>query len=200
MLLDVKLLAATNGDKRLDDVLKAAYERFYVKEKRGFEEAELQALIEKETGVSVDDIFAAAHAVGSPDYNRYLNAVGYEVVDYNEGRDLPDLGITTTVTDGRVTVTGVGRGTAAWDGGINVRDELIAINGERLDSQGKELSRAVQTAAIGDSLHVLVARDGKIRELTVTLKKDTRRSLGIVPMPNATPEQQRLGRLWLSVQ
>lgn len=200
MLLDVKLLAATNGDKRLDDVLKAAYERFYVKEKRGFEEAELQVLIEKETGVSVDDIFAAAHAVGSPDYNRYLNAVGYEVVDYNEGRDLPDLGITTTVTDGRVTVTGVGRGTAAWDGGINVRDELIAINGERLDSQGKELSRAVQTAAIGDSLQVLVARDGKIRELTVTLKKDTRRSLGIVPMPNATPEQQRLGKLWLSVQ
>src|SRR5690606_41993051 len=109
MLLDVKLLAATNGDKRLDDVLKAAYERFYAKEKRGFKEAELQALIEKETGVSVDDIFAAAHAVGSPDYNPYLNAAGYEEVESNARRDLPDLGITTTQTAGRATVTGNGR-------------------------------------------------------------------------------------------
>src|SRR5690606_17553046 len=162
MLLDVKILAETNGKMRLDDVLKAAYETFYVKEKRGFETGELQQLIEQVTGVSAADIFAAAHTTGPLDYNRYLNAVGYEVVDYNDGADLPELGVSTSVTDGRVLVTGVSRGTAAWEAGINVRDEIIAINDERLDPHGKELSRAIQSAAIGDVLHVLISRDGKI--------------------------------------
>ena len=199
MLLDVKLLAETNGKKRLDDILKAAYETFYVKEKRGFEEHEFQALIEQVTGVSVADIFEAARTAGPLDYNRYLNAVGYEVVDYNDGSDLPDLGIATSVSEGRVVVTGVSRGTAAWNAGINVRDEIIAINGERLDTQGKELSRVLQTAAVGDVLHVLISRDGKIRQLDATLLKDTRGSFGIIPLTNATAEQQRLGSSWLSL-
>ena len=198
MMLDLKLLAGTNGEKRLDDVLKAAYETFYVQKKRGFEELELQTLIEQVTGISVADIFDAAHTTGSLDYNRYLNAVGYEVIDYNDGRELPDLGISTSVSDGRVLVTGVGRGTAAWDSGINVRDEIIAINGERLDAHGKELNRVLQTAAIGDVLHVLIARDGKIQQLPVTLLKDTRGSFGIIPLADATVEQQRLGKIWLS--
>lgn len=198
MMLDLKLLAGTNGEKRLDDVLKAAYETFYVQKKRGFEEHELQALIEQVTGVSVTDIFDAAHTAGSLDYNRYLNAVGYEVIDYNDGRELPDLGISTSVSDGRVMVTGVSRGTAAWEAGINVRDEIIAINGERLDAHGKELNRVLQTAAIGDVLRVWIARDGKIRELSVKLLKDTRGSFGIIPLTNATAEQQHLGKIWLS--
>lgn len=200
MMLDLKILAATEGKQRLDDVLKAAYETFYVQKKRGFEERELQTLIEQIAGTSVADIFEAAHTPGSLDYNRYLNAVGYELIDYNDGRELPDLGINTSSADGRVWVTNVSRGTGAWDGGINVRDEIIAINGERLDAQGKELNRVLQTAAIGDVLRVLISRDGKIRELRVTLTKDMRSSFGIIPLVNATPEQQQLGKIWLSVQ
>lgn len=200
MMLDLKILAETRGEKRLDDVLKAAYETFYIQKKRGFEEHEFHALIEQVTGVSVADIFEAAHAAGSLDYNRYLNTVGYEVIDYNAGRELPDLGISTTVTDGRVVVTSVSRGTSAWEGGINVRDEIIAINGERLDVHGKELNRVMQTAAIGDALQVLIARDGKIRKLNVTLMKDNRGSFAIIPLADATAEQQRLGKIWLSLQ
>jgi len=198
-MLDLKILAATNGEKRLDDVLKAAYQTFYVDKKRGFEEHEFQTLIEQVAGTSVADIFEAAHTTGSLDYNRYLNAVGYEVIDYNNGRELPDLGISTSIVDGRVVVTAVSRSSSAWNDGINVRDEIIAINGERLDVHGKELNRVLQTAAIGDMLQVLIARDGRIRELSVTLMKDNRGSFSIIPLVDATPEQQRLGKIWLSV-
>lgn len=199
MLLDVKILAATKGEKRLDDVLKAAYDKFYVRAQRGFEIPEFQALIEEIAGTSVADIFDAAHAVGTLDYNRYLNAVGYELVNYNEGKQLPDLGFSTTVEDGRITVSGVTRGTGAWNGGINVRDEILAINGERLDANGRELNRLIQSATIGDRLDVLIARDGKIRELAITLSEDTKGSFRIVPMPGASPEQEKLGKIWLSL-
>src|SRR5690606_1689890 len=137
MLLDLKILAATQGERRLDNVLKAAYEQFYVAEQRGFEEQEFQELIEQIAGTSVADIFHAAHNAGPLDYNSYLNAAGYELIDYNEGRKLPDLGFNTSVNDGRIMVTAVTRGTGAWDGGINVRDEILAINGERLDANGR---------------------------------------------------------------
>ncbi|SFB84411.1 Predicted metalloprotease, contains C-terminal PDZ domain [Parapedobacter composti] len=198
MMLDLKILAATQGQKRLDDVLKAAYEEFYVKKQRGFEEHELQALIEDIAGVSVADIFRAAHTVEPLDYNQYLNAVGYELVDHNRGHELPDFGVSTSVSDGRIVVTGVNRGSGAWDGGINVKDELIAINGERLDNGGRELNRILQTAAVGDKLDVLVARDGKLRELSITLNRDTKGAFSIIPLQHATAEQESLGRIWLS--
>lgn len=199
MLLDLKIIAATEGRKRLDDVLKTAYEKFYLQERRGFEPNEFRALAEEIAGTSIADIFEAANSAGPLDYNRYLNAVGYELVDYNKGRRIPELGFSTSVNDGRITVTSVSRGTAAWDGGVNVHDELIAINGERLDTGGKELNRVMQTAAVGDTLEILIARDGRLRSLTVTLKQDTRGAFNIVPMPNATSEQQKLGKIWLSL-
>src|SRR5690606_31390671 len=197
MLLDLKILAATQGEKRLDDVLKAAYEKFYVNEKRGFEEGEFQALMEQVAGTSVADIFDAARTVGPLDYNNYLNAAGYELVDYNKGLTIPDIGFSTSANDGRILVTGVSRGTGAWKGGINVRDEILAINGERLDANGRELNRLMQTVAVGDELDVLIARDGKIRELIITLTESTKGSFRIVAMPNASPEQKELGQIWL---
>src|SRR5690606_12154546 len=200
MLLDVRILEATNGEKRLDDVLKTAYETFYVKAQRGFREQELQALIEQVAGSSVADIFEAANTTKPIDYNRYLNAVGYELVDYHNGRSIPELGISTSVNDGRIIVSAVGRGTGAWDGGLNVRDEVIAINGERLDTGGKELNRIMQEASVGDVLNVLVSRDGRMRKLPITLKQETKGAFNIVPLANATAAQERLGRIWLSLQ
>lgn len=199
MLLDVKILAATAGKKRLDDALKAAYEKFYIKEQRGFEIPEFQSLVEQVAGTSVADIFDAAHAVGPLDYNHYLNPVGYELVDYNEGRQVPDLGFNTSTNDGRIMVTGVTRGTGAWNGGINVRDEILAINGERLDANGRELNRLMQSADVGDKLDVLIARDGKIREVTITLTADLAGSFRIVPLKNVSAAQERLGKIWLSL-
>src|SRR5690606_25966468 len=53
MMLDLKILAATGGQKRLDDVLRTAYETFYIQKERGFEVHEFQALVERIAGVAV---------------------------------------------------------------------------------------------------------------------------------------------------
>src|SRR5690606_19125641 len=49
--LDLCILAETQGTKRLDDVLRAAYTFFYKEKGRGFEEREFQRLAEQVTGV-----------------------------------------------------------------------------------------------------------------------------------------------------
>lgn len=200
MLMDVKIIAATNGSKNLDDVLKEAYQVFYVEKNRGFEEEELAALIKDVTGVSVDEIFRSAHTVEKLDYNEYLNGVGYELRDLAKNQQRPDLGARTSNQNGRLMVTSVDRGSGAWDGGLNVRDEIIAINGNRLDATGREMSAIMQQAKVGDSVTIMIARDGQIRELEITLKNDQNAMYSIAPLQGATSEQQRLGKLWLSSQ
>src|SRR5690606_18084660 len=81
--LDIQILAHTKGEKRLDDVLRMAYEQFYLIAGTGFEEGEFQDLAEKVTGTDLSDIFQAAHQLIELDYNSYFNAVGYELIDLN---------------------------------------------------------------------------------------------------------------------
>ncbi len=200
LAMDAKIIANTDGKKSLDDVLKAAYEHFYINLDRGFEEAELEELIEEVTGVSVAEIFRAAHSVDALDYNAYLRPIGYELIDQNEGQQIADLGVRTAVTDGRIMVTGITRNGAAWDAGISVRDEIIAINGTRLDAGGRELANIIAQATIGEDVRVLIARDGLIRELTVTLKPASEGAYVVRRLPLATEEQQRLGQIWLSAR
>ena len=195
MLVDLKTLHATKGEKRLDDILKAMYERFYVKEDRGFKDAEFKAMAEKVAGVSMDDIYVYVNQARPIDYNAYLNSVGYELVDQLEGASIPDFGV--RLSDGKVM--SVGRGSGAWDGGINVNDELIAVNGFRIDPTGRELDRVLAQSKVGEELKVLLSRDGMMREVKISLPRSTRGDYVIQPLTNATAEQLALRKIWLSL-
>src|SRR5690606_32443956 len=154
LMMDLAIIEATGGDKSLDDVMKAMYDTYYVKLDRGFTDAEFMEMASKVAGTSLDDIYRAATVAGTPDYQRFLGYAGLELIDLNEGTEQVDLGARTNITDGRITVNQVLRGTAAWEAGINVRDELIAINGFRLDAAGKELERLLREHKAGDQVKV----------------------------------------------
>src|SRR5690606_11091228 len=79
--MDIHMLAQSDRRKRLDNALHAAYEKFYLIEGRGFEEDELEELIQQVTGVDVSEIFQTANQLRELDYNSYFEKVGYEIVD-----------------------------------------------------------------------------------------------------------------------
>lgn len=200
MLMDVKIIAETKGKYNLDHVLKAAYEEFYVKKQRGFEEPEFEAIIKKVTGIDVSEIFRMAHTTETIDYNYYLNKVGFALTNSAANNRTPSLGAATANQNGKVVVNSVTRGSTAWDGGLNVRDEIIAINGERVDAAGPQLNALFQQYKIGDQVKMLIARDGLLRELTLTLKRDEQGNFSLTRLKDATSEQQRLGDIWLSIK
>ena len=76
---------------------------------------------------------------------------------------------------------------------------IIAVNGNRLDPQGRELDQAIATSSLGDPLNILVARDGLMREITVHLKASDKVSYVIERNPDSTDQQRRLGDIWLSL-
>ncbi|WP_343566061.1 peptidase M61 [Sphingobacterium sp.] len=197
-LLDIKVIAATEGKVKLDDIIRAAYEEFYLKLDRGFEEKEFQSLAEHIAGTSLDDIFQAAHRDGELDYNAYFNLVGYEIVDTNKDNDSLTLGITTNKVEGIISVATVEKGTGAYDAGLNVRDELIAINNVRLDPKDKEIDFIIQHATEGEILNFLIARDGLVREIPVEIRRNNKKIHEIRPLKDQTFLQELLGKIWMA--
>lgn len=195
MLLDLKTLHATNGEKRLDDIMKAMYDQYYKNLDRGFTDAEFKSTAEKVAGVSIDDIYHYVNNAEPIDYNKYLNYAGMRLVDQLEGASMPDFGVRLMGN----RIVSVSRNSGAWDAGLNVRDELIAINGYRIDEQGNEMDRILGGASVGDEITVLVSRDGIIKEFKVTLPESKRADYVIEPMPNATKEQISIRKIWLSI-
>ena len=198
-MIDIIIIAKTNGTKRLDDVLKAAYNKYYLIENRGITEKEFQDLAEEVSGISLKEIFDAVYVTEDLDYNAYFNLVGYQFIDINRETETPSLGIKVSHHDGRTVIKNVDRNSAAWVDGLNVDDEIIAVNGNRLDPQGRELDQAIATSSLGDPLNILVARDGLMREITVHLKASDKVSYVIERNPESTDQQRRLGDIWLSL-
>ena len=63
----------------------------------------------------------------------------------------------------------VERGTPVWHAGLNVGDEILAVDGFRTSGS---LSTVLRRHAPGDEVEVLVSRRGKLRTLNVTLEAE----------------------------
>lgn len=197
--LDMKIISETQGSYRLDDVLKAAYQQFFIMENRGFEEDEFRQLAENVTGVDLRDIFQAAHGLIELDYNRYFNLVGYQLVDLNTDQNNTTLGIKIIHSENKTIVKQIDRDSGAWVGGLNVEDELIAINGHRIDAQGKALDYTLARTQAGDTVNMLIARDGLIETLEVPVFISDKKAFSIEAMPHADQNARTLGKVWLSL-
>ncbi|MDR2283662.1 MAG: PDZ domain-containing protein [Sphingobacterium sp.] len=197
--LDLKIIAETKGQRRLDDVIKAAYQQFYLIENRGFEEDEFLLLAEQVAGIDLQEIFQAAHSLEELDYNKYFNAVGYQLIDHNASQHTPTLGIKVIHSDSKTIIKQIDRNSGAWSGGLNVEDELIAINGYRIDPQSKAFDYILSQAKIGDTVSLLISRDGLVSTLEIPVLLSDKKAFSIEAIPNADTATLELGKIWLSL-
>ncbi|MEJ6981678.1 PDZ domain-containing protein [Pedobacter sp. P351] len=205
MILDLEILGSTKGQKRLDDVMKAMYDEFYKNQKRGYTDAEFKAMAEKIAGKSLDEIYTKYINGTEPiSFNSYLGHAGLYLVNDYAGKPNPSLGIATAVRDGKVVITAVQRGSAAWNDGLNVNDELIAIDDYRItgvaDSKGiTDLAKHIAVKKTGDKLTAIISRDGIIRTIEVTITQATSGKYRIEIDKSATTEQLAIRKKWLSL-
>lgn len=205
MILDLEILASTKGQKRLDDVMKAMYDEYYKKQKRGYTDAEFKAMAEKIAGKSLDEIYSKYINGTEPiSYNSYLGHAGLYLVNDNAGKTIPELGAATAVKDGKLIITTVLRGSAAWNEGLNVNDELIAIDNYRItgatDSKGvSDLTKNISRKKPGEKIKATISRDGLIRTIDVTITQATSGKYRIEIDKNATAEQIEIRKKWLSL-
>jgi predicted metalloprotease with PDZ domain len=139
-------------------------------------------------GVELKGWFAkTAESTDELDYTEALDYFGlrFRPVDMKSARAY--IGGGTRNDAGRLIITSVRRGTPGIDAGLNVDDEIIAIDDVRVRADG--LAARLEQYQPGDKIAVTVARRDRLMKLDVTLGPDPGRAWRLEPLPNATPEQ-----------
>ncbi len=197
-LLNLEILHSSGGQKSLDDVMRLLYNEYYKKQKRGFTDEELQQALESVAGHSLSDFFRDYIWGRVPiDYNRYFGYVGCRVVDQLASSTEAFLGATASNTSGKLVVNSVLRDSPAWTDGLNVNDEIVAVNGTRATD---DFNRYLTGKKPGDVVSVQVSRSGLMKTIRVTLGKNSRKSYKIERLSNPSPEQQSLYLKWLYLE
>jgi len=202
-LLDAHIRRATGDRRALDDLMRAAYARY--SGASGYAAGDLRALAAEVAGRDLSAFFdAVIDGTDELDYRPALTWWGLRFVAPDagdpEGReeDAPTpgwLGAEATSRGGRLVVDRVPRGTPAMAAGLNVGDEIVAIDGWRVGDPG-----AVGRWRPGDEVDLTIARRDRLRRLPVTLGEAPEAAWVIEIDPDATPAAARRRAAWLEIE
>jgi predicted metalloprotease with PDZ domain len=196
MLLDFKIRAETENRRSLDDVMRTLYREYYKEKKRGFTDGEFRAVCERIAGCPLGEIFDAyASTTEDIDYPKYLAYAGLDIdLQPKEGAD-PYFGVSTRERDGKLIITNVEWDSPAMHAGLSVEDEIIALDGVRMNARA--MSEILRQKKPADKIRVLISRGDVVREVEVFLGKSQERSYSIKPVANPTPLQSAILKDWL---
>ena len=198
MLLDLEIIQASEGKKSLNDLMRFLYEEYYKKKKRGFTEEEFAEALRKVAEKDMSEFLNAyVYGTQTPPYKQYFSYAGLDFADTSKVAGKAYLGAVTAEENGKLTVKNVLRGTAAYEGGLYAKDEIVAADGYRTDE--REFRRILEMKKPGDLLEVLVARDGKMQAINLSLKNNTEAAFRISPVKQPSQAQKTVYAVWLGL-
>jgi len=192
-LLDARIRKATGGARGLDDVMRQAYQRFAGT--RGYTPADFRAVAESVAGTSLKSFWeTAVEGTDELDYADALDTFGLRFrAAATSGR--PWLGVVTRNDGGRLLVSQVRRDGPSLKAGLNVDDEILALDEFRV--RADRLDERIQQYRPGDKVTMLIARREQLMRIDVTLDREPARSWRLEVSPaSSTQQAQQLNR-WL---
>lgn len=209
-LMDAKIQQETDGSRSLDDVLRAAFERY--SGKSGYTETEFIALASEIAGKDLTDWFD--RLVRQPNQFDYQPALDWYGLEFEkpkppESNSLPVaddpedltkgwLGAVTSSSEGNLKVTSIPSDTPAAAAGLSVDDEIIAIDRHRVDASG--LKRLAGLMGAGATVDLLVSRQGLLTTLQVTLGEEPTETWKLKIKKDSTEEQKARVNKWLGFE
>jgi predicted metalloprotease with PDZ domain len=187
-LFDIKIRAATDGAKSLDDVMRLLDDR-YGRYDRGFEEDGILRAINDVSGKDLTEFYARyVRTTEEIPWNDMLREVG---LVYQEGDNKsPYLGISTPRTKGNVLVEMVVPDSAAATAGLKAGDEILSLNGATVSAEG--WSAALRKLRPGQKITMGIRRGGNPLELQATVGEKQESYHRIVPIEGV---DERVGRI-----
>lgn len=185
MLLNIEILAATNGDKSLDDVMKYLWNEYYKKQGRGFTDEEMQAACEKVAGKSLKG-FYDNYVWGTTqiDYPYFFEKAGLTITNELANEQTPYFGAYLRGNN----VVQVARGSGAYENGIYVGDEILEVDSKKYDSQ----TQFTDGKKVGDTVSVKVKRSGAEFTYQIPLKANPAVRYSLSKAETMTPAQQKV--------
>ena len=198
-LLDTMIRRVSSGRRSLDDVMRAAYAKYAGE--RGYSEQEFRALVEDVVGTRFESFWLSAlEGTGELEYADALDTLGlrFKTAEPEIGKTArkATLGAVTKIDGGRLVVAQARRGTPAHEAGLNVDDEIVAIDEFRV--RPDQLEARMEQYVAGDRVSMLVSRRDRLIRLDVVLGAEPSKSWQLEPDPAATPEQRAGLDFWLA--
>jgi predicted metalloprotease with PDZ domain len=211
-LLDARIRTATNNQKSLDDLMRLLYERY--SGPVGYTPEDFRKAASEVAGTDLSAFFhRALETTDELDYDEALHTFGLRFVppkktepekekerdeDTEADSEKGWLGLDTKNDAGRLIVSGVKRGTPAFDAGFNVNDEILAIGEVRVRPDG--LSRRLEFYAPGETVSVLIARRDLLMRLEAKLAAEPKKRWSIQVDPKADEAARARRASWLGAE
>jgi predicted metalloprotease with PDZ domain len=203
-MLDFIVRDATNGQRSLDDVVRATLERF--SGEHGYTGRDLERTVADVCGCAVGDFFDRYVRAATPiDFDRYLHLVGLRTsISWSpalgrDGQPEPDLRVYGWVPPGARSVSLlISNPASSWGrAGLHTGDRIAAVNGAPLaDMAG--FRTLFGRLRIGDTVRIEVMRAGGPFRATVVVTGYDRPTVQLKELPQATERQRTLRARWLS--
>ncbi|MGI8656918.1 MAG: M61 family metallopeptidase [Pyrinomonadaceae bacterium] len=205
LLLDLQIRKLSGGAHSLDDVMRYLYNDFF-KKNRNYTPADFQRASELQAGRSLDDFFRRyVRGREELDYNDALAGVGLRLVAASKTapgdnavsapREDAYLGANLNQDGDRLLIRNVLAGTPAYDQGLNAADQIVAIDGARVNLEAFNARLADKRP--GDTVRVTVFRADDLRTFDIKLGGRANVEYRIVAIENPTAEQSRNYQSWL---
>lgn len=196
-LLDAAIRRATDGQRSLDDVMRTAFARF--SGPRGYTPAEFRQVVKEMAGVDLSDwMRRSLETTEELDYRQALDWLGLQFTPSPPARGFGSQsswqGLRLRTDDNRLIVSQVRRDTPGEASGINVGDEIVALDDYRVTA-GQWDSRA-DLYQPGDTVSVLVARRDALTRFDLKLGPVEIPQWRLRPLSDAAPVQQQHLREW----
>jgi predicted metalloprotease with PDZ domain len=194
-LMDMMIIRDTDGEKSLDNLMKLLYERYYKNEDRGFTTNELIAAM-NETGGKDYSGFFKRHISGTefPDVKSILEPFGFKV-EITEVEST-SFGYSIREEDRHYYVRRITAGSPAQKAGLNVGDEIIAVENQAYSNRTVDFFKGVYQT--GDSVDFLIIRDDLVRTISVPIPSGTNKEYRIELKDETSEDEERLLYRFLS--
>ncbi len=210
LLLDLWIIAQTNGTKKMDDVLLALWDRYQTRPETGITEQEFIELVHQATGVDIAEHFHEwLGSTGELPYSDVFAPFGLVLEEKKSERSqtfgekqpflpLPEkvyTGLKLKDENGKTIVSQVDDGSPAAEAGIGVDDEVIAANGRRVTS-AKDIDTEAALTGLDTPMLILMSCDGATYETQLLPVHKTEWALCITDSESAASKM--LVDYWLS--
>jgi predicted metalloprotease with PDZ domain len=194
LLLDLLIRAKYQNKRSLDDVMRLMWSRFG-QEEVGFRETQLREAIAEVAAENLDDFFTRyIETTEELPFDDYLNPFGLYLKTVSES-DAPYLGIRVQSDSNREIIEFVAAKSPAALAGIDAKDELLAIDGIKVDA--KSLEERLKDYQAEDTIQVTVFHKDELNTFAVTLSQPQANRYELAIADNLSQSQQQNLTGWL---
>ncbi|MCO5249019.1 MAG: PDZ domain-containing protein [Chitinophagales bacterium] len=192
--LNLLILDKTQGEKSLDDVIRALYSLYLQRPERGYTEEEFLSICEEVGSCHLKDFFKL-HIYGTTpiDYAYYLSLAGLKLIE-NKANPAFYLGWKIENKAGRFILTQIENESDSAKAGLNTFDEILSIDGYRMESDWEKfLSKKKEK----DRVKIIVSRYGIVKNFELTLTHNQKKSHSIEEIATPDERQLKIRNCWL---